>query len=106
MSNPTQGARRAADAITRSISAALPAAKMSPFTDKEHALFVDDISRVIEAHSGLAELVEAAEAFLAKYVQLVDSGDCGNWDADDEPEVVALRAALKKVTNIKEKSDG
>jgi site-specific DNA-methyltransferase (adenine-specific) len=41
-----------------------------------------------------ADLREAAAALLRRYIQLVESGDCGNWDAEDEPEVRALREAL------------
>jgi hypothetical protein len=42
----------------------------------------------------MPDLREAAAALLRRYIQLVESGDCGNWDAEDEPEVRALREAL------------
>jgi hypothetical protein len=34
-------------------------------------------------------------AMVKRYVGLVECGDCGNWDAEAEPEVIAARAALK-----------
>ena len=40
------------------------------------------------------ELEAALEALLDSHVQLVSSGDCGFWNAEDEPEVRAARAAL------------
>ena len=41
-----------------------------------------------------ARLVEAGTALLNHYVALVESGDAGFWDAEDEPVVIDLRAAL------------
>jgi len=38
----------------------------------------------------LADLVD-------RYVTLVDSGDCGHWNPEDEPVVKAARAALDEV---------
>lgn len=43
-----------------------------------------------------AELLEAVHGLLARYLRLVESGDCGNWFADDEAEVIAARAAIAK----------
>lgn len=40
------------------------------------------------------ELLDALAGLLTHYVRLVDSGDAGNWDAEDEAEVIAARAAL------------
>lgn len=42
------------------------------------------------------ELYKALEAMLHRYVRLVESGDAGNWNAEEDPEVIAARAALKK----------
>lgn len=39
-------------------------------------------------------LRDAAEALLDRYLTLANSGDCGNWDPEQESEVIALRAAL------------
>lgn len=43
-----------------------------------------------------AELLEALEAFVAKYVQIADSGDCGFWNPEEEDFVIAARAAIAK----------
>jgi len=40
------------------------------------------------------QMREALAGLLARYVGLVESGDAGNWDAEEEPEVIAARAAL------------
>jgi hypothetical protein len=50
---------------------------------------VDSLSRRV------AELEGALAAMVKCYVGLVECGDCGNWDAEAEPEVIAARAALK-----------
>lgn len=42
----------------------------------------------------MTTLREAAEALLNRYVELVNSGDCGFWDPEKEEEVKSLRAAL------------
>jgi hypothetical protein len=43
----------------------------------------------------VAQLEGALAAMVKRYVGLVECGDCGNWDAEAEPEVIAARAALK-----------
>jgi hypothetical protein len=42
------------------------------------------------------ELYEALETFVTEYVELVESGDAGFWDAEQEGKVKAARAALAK----------
>jgi len=39
-------------------------------------------------------LANALENLLARHCELVESGDCGFWDVEQEPEVVEARAAL------------
>lgn len=39
-------------------------------------------------------LLEACKALLRLYVQVVGSGDCGNWDPEEEKEVIAARSAI------------
>jgi len=41
------------------------------------------------------KLLEASEKFLDMYTLLVDSGDCGWWNVENEDEVIAMRAAIK-----------
>lgn len=49
------------------------------------------------------ELYEALRNLLGEYIKGADSGDWGNWDAYQQPEVIAARAALAKA--IPEQSD-
>jgi hypothetical protein len=42
------------------------------------------------------DLYAALETFVTDYVDLVESGDAGFWDAETEPKVIAARAALAK----------
>lgn len=42
------------------------------------------------------ELAEALAALLERYVDLINCGDCGNWDPETEQQVIAARAALRK----------
>jgi hypothetical protein len=41
-----------------------------------------------------ATLRIALRALLARYVGLVNCGDCGNWDPEQEPVVIQAREAL------------
>ena len=41
-------------------------------------------------------MLDALKALTERYVSLVASGDCGNWDVEDEQFVVAARAAIAK----------
>ena len=41
-----------------------------------------------------ADLYSALQTFVREYVDLVESGDAGFWDAEKEPKVIAARAAL------------
>lgn len=40
------------------------------------------------------QLTQALQGLLDKYTMLVNSGDAGNWDPEEEPEVIAARAAI------------
>ncbi|PKR56362.1 hypothetical protein [Thalassospira lohafexi] len=42
-----------------------------------------------------ARLRGALDGALKEYVQLAASGDCGNWDPEEEPHVIKAREALK-----------
>jgi hypothetical protein len=44
------------------------------------------------------ELLEALRTTLGIWVSLVNSGDAGNWDPEQEPHVIAARAAIAKAT--------
>jgi hypothetical protein len=43
----------------------------------------------------IAELEAALTVMADHYVQLVECGDCGHWDAEDEMPVKSARAAIK-----------
>lgn len=61
--------------------------------------FADDatLARISQLERENRELAAALRAMLDRYVSLVECGDCGNWDAEKEPQVIAARAALAKV---------
>lgn len=40
-------------------------------------------------------LRSALQGLLDRYLTMVNSGDCGNWEPEDEAEVIAARKALK-----------
>jgi len=53
-----------------------------------------------------APVVDAARGLLARYVNLVECGDCGFWDPYEEADVIALVEALKNLPSTREPSDG
>ena|ERR1700761_6190446 len=42
------------------------------------------------------ELLEALQNLLSRYTELVNCGDCGFWNPEEEAEVIAAKAAIKK----------
>jgi len=61
--------------------------------------FLDDQATADAALIAAApELYEALRNLLGEYIKGADSGDWGNWDAYQQPEVIAARAALLKAT--------
>jgi len=49
----------------------------------------------LESQQASTERTETAlRELLEMYVQLANSGDCGNWNPEEEDEVIAARAAL------------
>lgn len=51
---------------------------------------------IVTAVNSHEALVEAIQGLLERYTNLVGSGDCGFWNAEEEPQVIAARAALRK----------
>ena len=46
------------------------------------------------------ETIKALEALLEMYVKLANSGDCGNWNPEEEPEGRAARHAIDKAMGV------
>ena len=61
--------------------------------DDECQANAEFIVRAVNAHD---DLVSSMTKFLDMYIGMVKSGDCGFWNAEIEPEVIACRAALDK----------
>lgn len=51
------------------------------------------------------ELLEALTEMTERYAELVNCGDCGNWDPEEETEVIAARAALAKARGGRAKDE-
>lgn len=62
--------------------------------DREEASF--QIAKAAIEAAGVGELLEALTGLTDHYTQLVNCGDCGNWDPEKEPQVVAARTAIAK----------
>lgn len=43
-----------------------------------------------------SELLEALRLFVDEYTELVNSGDAGRWDPEEERKVIVARAAIAK----------
>lgn len=59
-------------------------------------LVSDMISENAKLKAINAELLEALQTLTTRYKELVDSGDCGFWDAEKEPEYISAIAAINK----------
>ena len=53
------------------------------------------------ARQQIGELREALQALIDSHAALVNSGDCGNWDVETEPEVMQARALLTRIESEK-----
>lgn len=64
------------------------------------SLGADVLARDMEANARLIaaapDLLAALRLFVERYLRLVSSGDCGNWDAEGDDEMIAARAAIAK----------
>ena len=70
-------------------------ASLASSFERAKRVALDQMSRNDVLKEQLATLRTTASAFLEKYRDLVACGDCGHWDPDQEPEVIALVAALE-----------
>ncbi|KKJ75467.1 hypothetical protein WH95_18380 [Kiloniella litopenaei] len=71
--------------------------------DATVAATVADVSATHEVNRQRAQLIaaapdllEALKAFTKMYVQMIESGDCGNWNPEEDAEVIQARKAIAK----------
>ena len=65
--------------------------------DRERAAHAKNLTEQQKCELERAQLRIALDALLERYVDLVNCGDCGNWDPEGEGEVQQARAALQLV---------
>ncbi len=51
---------------------------------------------IVRAVNNHAKLLKALEALLKNHCGLVDSGDCGFWNVEEEAEVILARAVIEE----------
>lgn len=51
--------------------------------------------KLVRSAEKIVKLKRALKDLTKHYVALVNSGDCGKWDPEEEPAVIAAREALK-----------
>lgn len=81
---------RAAREINSRFNAALG---LEANDEKSHDV-VCGIAELIDRETGAKELAEALRMLLNTYVGLVNSGDGGHWDPENDCDVINARAAL------------
>jgi hypothetical protein len=57
---------------------------------------LSDAAFIVRAVNSHADLLAALKDMAVRYTALVNCGDCGNWDPETEPQVVAAREAIAK----------
>jgi len=55
-----------------------------------------EVERELAAVREAERLTAALRGLTEHYVAMVNSGDCGFWNPEEEPEVIAARAALQQ----------
>ena len=67
---------------------------------------VNSLAEIDHASSGsVARVVRSHEALLHRYVELVNSGDAGNWNPETEDVVIESRRALGEIILIGDDDD-
>jgi hypothetical protein len=51
------------------------------------------------------ELLAACEDMVGHYVRLIESGDCGNWNPEEEPPVIECRRLIASVKGVADGAD-
>ncbi len=65
----------------------------------ENECFADPTTeQLANAHliAAAPDMYEALEQMVSMYCELIDSGDCGNWNPREDDAVLIANAALKK----------
>jgi hypothetical protein len=64
--------------------------------DETHvvSLNIVEVRAIARAADHIDLLERALSGLIERYVDLINSGDCGNWDPESEDPVKAARAAL------------
>jgi hypothetical protein len=72
--------------LEREFNAANTIIRQQQLLDEENLRLQERIKRLEDALNGTVKWI----------VDLANSGDAGFWDADEQPEIIAARAALKR----------
>lgn len=59
----------------------------------------DQAELIVKCVNSYPALVEALTDMLDRYLSLVNCGDCGHWDPEAEPHVIAARVVLAGATH-------
>lgn len=65
--------------------------------ERHIAIASEEASRAALAEARLSRAVEALRMMTGHYVMLAGSGDCGNWDPEEESHVIAARRVLSEI---------
>jgi hypothetical protein len=57
---------------------------------------IDGAENAAQLIAAAPELLEALKAFTKMYVNMIKSGDCGNWNPEEDAEVIQARKAIAK----------
>ena len=66
-------------------------------TDPSHA----NAALIVRAVNSFEPMKEALENLTKRYCDLVNCGDCGFWEPEDEKEIIASRAAIAHAERVK-----
>ncbi len=66
-------------------------------TGPKHSALAACASIAADVDADIARLTSSLRGLLELYTDLVNCGDCGNWDPEREDQVIAARAALADI---------
>lgn len=65
-------------------------------TSDGHAIAWFDTRADANLFAAAPDVYDALVALLNEHTELINSGDCGHWDAEEDGVVIAARAAIAK----------